>query len=101
MALDPKTKKPTRIGHSIDAKTGTKKRVAKVSGEILTKVTVKGTKTKKDKGAAVPAADGAKAPAKQPFWKRGGGKGEDGAKVDESKTGGAAALPMAHRSQGG
>ena len=34
MIVDPKTKKPTRIGYKIDDK-GNKKRVAKMSGEVI------------------------------------------------------------------
>ena len=35
MILDPKTKKPTRIGHMTDEKTGKKIRIAKGSSEKL------------------------------------------------------------------
>ncbi len=106
MIVDPKTKKPTRIGYTIDAKTGSKKRIAKASGEVI----VKSAKTAAKKGAAkaesAPKADkkkeSAKPENKQAFWKRGATKAGD-ASVTESntKTGGAAALPSAHRSQGG
>src|SRR3989344_5032398 len=34
MILDPKTKKPTRIGYKVDEKTGAKKRIARKSGEV-------------------------------------------------------------------
>jgi large subunit ribosomal protein L24 len=37
-ALDPKTKKPTRIGYGIDEKTGHKIRIAKKSGVLLERV---------------------------------------------------------------
>jgi large subunit ribosomal protein L24 len=36
MILDPKDQKPTRVGYLID-KDGTKKRVARRSGEVLDK----------------------------------------------------------------
>lgn len=35
MLLDPKSGKPTRIGYSVDAKTGKKTRVAKKSGQAI------------------------------------------------------------------
>lgn len=93
MLLDPKTKKPTRVGYKLDAK-GHKVRYAKLSGEILplqstTKGTVKmkgakgakgteGTEVKKDAAGALPK--------KQPFWKRAFTGGPD-ATEDTSKTG--------------
>ncbi len=104
MIVDPKTKKPTRIGYKVDAK-GSKKRVAKASGEVI----VKSAKTAAKKGAAKSEApkadkkkDSAKPEEKQAFWKRGATKAGD-ATVNEgnTKTGGSAALPSAHRSQGG
>ncbi len=95
MVLDPKTKKPTRVGYKIDAKTGKKTRIALVSGEALPLVSkTKGMPVKKegkkddkpkkktsaaDKGAKhddqKPAVEQAaevktQGPAKQPFWKR-------------------------------
>jgi large subunit ribosomal protein L24 len=110
MIVDPKTKKPTRIGYVIDAKTGSKKRIAKASGEVITKAkaTAKSktsAKSSKEDGAGKSekkAKDAAKPESKQAFWKRGGGKTDAGdVKEGDNKTGGAAALPMAHRSQGG
>lgn len=106
MIVDPKTKKPARIGFKMDGKKG-KVRIAKGSGEVIVKAAkaapAKGAKKadgeKKEKAA--PKADAK--PAKQPFWKRGGeGNPEAGdQKVTETKTGGAASMPSAHRSQGG
>ena len=95
MLLDPKTKKPTRVGYRIDAK-GKKVRFAKVSGEVLPIVsTVKAAAPKKAAKAAksteeTKATSGksketsstssqssssspsspSSPPAKQPFWKR-------------------------------
>ena len=109
MIVDPKTKKPTRIGYSIDAKTGQKKRIAKASGEVITKAKTsakKASPAKKD-GETVAAKpekkkESAKPENKQAFWKRSAtAKGGDDVKEGDNKTGGAAALPMAHRSQGG
>ena len=86
MLIDPKTKKPTRIGYKIDAKTGQKVRIAKVSGEALPKVsTAKAVKPKKagaaasaspatveQKGPETSASTEEKkaGPVRQPFWKR-------------------------------
>ena len=100
MLLDPKTKKPTRVGYRIDAKTGKKVRFAKVSGEVLPTVSTvkgaqkatKGTKAIKDTKAAkgtkgeegretketkevkeekgTAVIEKVEAPKKQPFWKR-------------------------------
>lgn len=105
MIVDPKTKKPTRVGYTVDAKTGSKKRVAKASGEVI----VKSAKTAAKKGATksdAPKADkkkeSAKPEEKQAFWKRGATKAGDASVTEgNTKTGGAAALPSAHRSQGG
>lgn len=115
MIVDPKTKKATRIGYSIDAKTGSKKRIAKASGEVITKAKTSAAKkssAKKDAsaGSAQAAApksekpkESAKPEAKQAFWKRSatGKAGDDAAVKEGGKDGGAAALPSAHRSQGG
>ena len=109
MIVDPKTKKPTRIGYTIDAKTGSKKRIAKASGEVITKAKTaakKAAPAKKDGEAAAAKPEkkkeSAKPETKQAFWKRGGAKGDNAeVKEGDNKTGGAAALPMAHRSQGG
>lgn len=112
MVLDPKTKKPTRIGYTIDLKTGKKLRIARVSGEAITGIaTVKTSKTagksekekktgdseeaKSTAAAKVPAT-----PSKQPFWKRGGKSGGD-AQASGAEGGPDKAMPTAHRSQGG
>lgn len=109
MIVDPKTKKATRIGYSIDAKTGSKKRIAKASGEVITKAKASAAKKsapKKDAEAAPKSEkpkESAKPEAKQAFWKRSatGKVGDDAAVKEGGKDGGAAALPSAHRSQGG
>lgn len=89
MVLDPKTKKPTRIGTKVDAK-GRKVRIAKGSGEEIVKV--KAPAAKKDgekaekttKKKAEEKVDAAKPQGKQPFWKRvTGGTAAEGAEVDE------------------
>lgn len=79
MVLDPKTKKPTRIGMKTDAK-GRKVRIAKSSGEVLSAVKVSKAATEKKvapskTSAAVDEADTvikqeAAQQRKQPFWKR-------------------------------
>jgi large subunit ribosomal protein L24 len=74
MLIDPKTKKRTRVGYSIVE--GSKKRIAKRSGEELikgkapvkkesaTKEEAKTTKKKTEK------AESGKKPEKTPFWKK-------------------------------
>ncbi len=108
--IDPKTKKPTRIGYTIDAKTGSKKRIAKASGEVITKAkTAAKSKTsaksvKGDEAGKLEKKEAPKMPeTKQAFWKRSATAkgGEDGSVKEGGKDGGAAALPSAHRSQGG
>lgn len=85
MLLDPKTKKPTRVGFKTDAK-GKKTRIARVSGEALplvakTKAAAPAKKTKAAKGDKAkhddnkPASEEAatvktEGPKKQAFWKR-------------------------------
>lgn len=87
MLLDPKTKKPTRVGYRIDPKTGKKERFAKVSGEALPlQAKTKAAAPKKEKKKAGDKTEksdtpssAASLPAKQPFWKRafsGAAKGE-------------------------
>lgn len=108
MIVDPKTKKPTRIGFTVDAK-GVKKRIAKASGEVIAKsakTAAKKTAAKKDADVVAKpekVKDIPKPESKQAFWKRSAtAKGGDDATVKEGgKDGGAAALPSAHRSQGG
>lgn len=103
MIIDPKTKKPTRIGFKIDDK-GNKKRIAKSSGEVITKAKVAAKKTTKTaETSAKPEKEAVKPEAKQAFWKRSAtAKGGDDTGMKEGgKDGGAAALPSAHRAQGG
>jgi large subunit ribosomal protein L24 len=73
--IDPKTKKPTRVGYKIDEK-GRKFRMARASGEIIKAAAVTTAKeapakkgSSKDKKEEKDVATGA-APTKQPFWKR-------------------------------
>lgn len=68
MLVDPKTKKPTRVGYTVDKKTGRKDRVAKKSKEIIKGVAT----TAPTKGAKKPAGEQKKA-----FWDRGSSKPED------------------------
>jgi large subunit ribosomal protein L24 len=88
--LDPKTKKPTRIGYKVDAKTGKKTRIAKASGEVIVKAVTKAAKAPKD------ATSG-----KSTFWK----KGEKGSGKTDGGTSGSGAgsnvIQTAHRAQGG
>ncbi len=111
MVIDPKTKKPTRIGFRTDAK-GRKIRIAKKSGEEIkgAAVTKKAKTPKKTTTTATAAGEtpaksegkkNAVVPTKQPFWKRGsktegGGEGAAADKPSDAK-----AMPSAHRSQGG
>lgn len=75
MVLDPKTKKPTRIGVRKDEKGG-KVRYAKVSGEVILagKAAVKKQRIPAETATAEKkAASDARqvaAPPKKPFWKR-------------------------------
>jgi large subunit ribosomal protein L24 len=78
MLLDPKTKKPTRVGYKVDAKTGKKERIAKVSGTVIegvaktapAKGASKAKTKKKEDDAQTEAPDTVAAPKKSPFWKR-------------------------------
>lgn len=99
MILDPKTKKPTRIGYKIDPKTGHKSRIAKASGEVIVKAVTKSEK--KTKTTAEKANDATAAlPKKQAFWKRTDeAKNQDGSTI--GRDGGDNAINSAHRSQGG
>ncbi len=110
MILDPKTKKPTRIGYKIDPKTGRKDRIAKGSGEVIVKAVTKAEKTVKKEPKGTKAAKETKEVTtdvtagvpvtKQPFWKRKGeGKGEGGTGGNDA--GGSNVIQTAHRSQGG
>lgn len=100
--LDPKTKEPTRVGFTFDAKTGSKKRIAKASGEVITKAKT-AAKPVKEKEKVEPKKEAPKPPETKPaFWKRSAtAKSGEGAVKEGGKDGGAAALPSAHRSQGG
>lgn len=110
MIIDPKTKKPTRIGYTIDAKTGKKTRIAKKSGEEIKGVAVTKTAKTTKKTTTTTTLASAKSddkkdvsvPIKQPFWKRGSkGKGtveEGGVSENSADT---KSMPSAHRSQGG
>ena len=84
MLVDPKTKKPTRVGHKVDEKTGKKVRIALVSGAVIEKAAPvkaakpkaekkddkkKESKSKEAKETAAPA-EAVKPGAKSPFWKR-------------------------------
>lgn len=96
MLVDPKTKKPTRVGYVKDAKTGRKDRIAKVSKDII-------------KGAATTAPAKGKpsaAPEKKAFWER-SSKGPSGEGTTDTKgkhdksDHPAIALPRASRSENG
>jgi|CXWL01.1.fsa_nt_gi large subunit ribosomal protein L24 len=107
MILDPKTKKPTRIGYKIDPKTGHKSRIAKISGEVILKAVTKAekpstAKTASDKKEKAKTTEATPAkPVKQPFWKRkGDGKGNDTGTGGDTP-GGSNVIQTAHRSQGG
>lgn len=101
MIVDPKTKKPTRIGFKVDEKTGKKTRVARASGEVIAKAaTAKAAKTTKKSDDK--KTDAKPASAKQPFWKRGEqGGSSDGSTGSAGADGGANVIQTAHRSQGG
>jgi large subunit ribosomal protein L24 len=119
MIVDPKTKKPTRVGYQIDAK-GRKVRVAKGSGEIIVaaataKVEKKQTNQKKQKSqktekqdssessASSASSESSKAPTKQPFWKRAftGGPDDTGAGDTKANTNAANPATQIHRSSEG
>lgn len=97
MLVDPKTKKPTRIGYTVDKKTGRKDRIAKASKEII-----KGSATtapSKSKSAAA-------APEKKAFWERSSkgpsGEGTTDAKGKHDKSDHPATMiPHASRSENG
>lgn len=98
MLIDPKTKKPTRIRHAVDPKTGKKQRIATVSGEVITKAarveksekkttakTEQAAATKKEsKSVATKTAqdDTAAKPKKEAFWKRMTRKNDEGISPD-------------------
>ena len=76
MVLDPKTKKPSRIGFLM--KDGKKVRIAKVSGEEVKSVRPPKPKKEKKEGEEVETKTEKKgASAKQPFWRKKGPAGAD------------------------
>ncbi len=103
--IDPKSKKPTRIGYKVDEK-GNKVRIARKSGEVIVKAAKAAKAGKKTDEAGAKAApkksDKSQKPAgeKSPFWKRGGKTAADG-----STSAGSGAdtnvIQTAHRAQGG
>jgi large subunit ribosomal protein L24 len=103
MIIDPKTKKPSRIGTKIDDK-GRRQRIAKKSGTVLTNSKPKAATTevknadsesKEKKGAAkktapkskekTTAETSASKPDAKPFWKRIGGFGSSETDEDSSE----------------
>lgn len=108
MALDPKTKKPTRLGYKIDPKTGRKERVALVSGTVITanavvktdkKAAAKTEKVVDKKPHPSAGADVAKKKVEEsmaeekgegkkggPFWKRMGFGKTGGGPIQEDST---------------
>ena len=69
MLIDPKTKKPSRIGFVM--KDGKKLRIAKRSGEEVKKVSVpKKAVEKKEAAPEKKAPEAPEAGGKQPFWKK-------------------------------
>jgi large subunit ribosomal protein L24 len=119
MLLDPKTKKPTRVGYKVDPKTGAKQRVSRKSGEVIPVVSQtkaapkKKTAAKKSETDETPKAPKAgkkeeqaevkaEGPVRQPFWKRafagGPQAGDHAGKTHEG--GGAAPQQTIHRSSG-
>ena len=109
MILDPKTKKPTRIGYKVDPVTGKKVRIAKVSGEVLpvqattkaatAKKVTKATKETKGTKAATATEEKVSSPSsrpkKLPFWKRAFSGGPSSESSMENSTGADAAHPSA------
>lgn len=83
MAIDPKTKKRTRLGSKIDAK-GKKTRIAKKSGEVLVKVkAAKVTAKKEAKPVASKKEEETTTTKSVPFWKKKTAAGADPAAVKE------------------
>lgn len=74
MLLDPKTKKPTRVGYKIDAATGAKVRIARTSGAVIEKAAPPEASVTTQEEKKVEKASPEKAAKKTPFWKRGKGK---------------------------
>jgi large subunit ribosomal protein L24 len=109
--IDPKTKKPTRIGYKIDAK-GHKVRIAKGSGEVIvaaasTKAEAPkkktGAKAKKEDAEVKTEEKAAGPAAKQPFWKRAftGGPDDTGTADTRANTNAANPATQIHRSSEG
>lgn len=101
--VDPKTKKPTRVGYKVDEKTGKKSRIAKKSGELIVKAVTKAAKAPSD--GKTPAKKEKKTdaamPTKSSFWKR-GEKGSGNIEAGASGTENAPnVIQTAHRAQGG
>ncbi len=93
MILDPKTKKGSRVGYTIDDK-GKKTRISKASGQAVVKVTPKKEKkAKTEKKSSDSSATSASSEAsdtsssKQPFWKRMSFGGADNTEGDTSEGG--------------
>lgn len=116
MIVDPKTKKPTRVGYKIDEK-GRKVRVAKGSGEIIVAAaTAKADAPKKGAKKKTPRSDeklntmtpetsstDGKMPTKSPFWKRAftGGPDDTGTDTGRANTNAANPATQIHRSSEG
>lgn len=98
MVIDPKTKKRSRIGYTIDSAKGKKMRVAKKSGEELKKSHVASKKTTVEKAEEKVKEDSGKKQEKKekstnvkkkdtPFWKKMGfGAEEMGSDMAEVET---------------
>jgi large subunit ribosomal protein L24 len=112
MIVDPKTKKPTRVGYKVEK--GVKVRVAKASGEVIAEAaTAKAEGPKKKTGAKAPAKkkeenasteEKASGPVtKQPFWKRAFSGAPDAEGTSDSRANTNAANPatQVHRSSEG
>ncbi len=103
MILDPKSGKPSRIGYSIDAKTGKKQRIAKASGSVIGRTKVEKPKVKPDDAKASKAekTEETKPTGKKPrFWNKAGGFGKDASGSGKTESGSAKASPVHTRSAG-
>lgn len=99
MVLDPKTKKPTRVGFRLDAKTGKKERVARLSGTVIPKA-AEAKPEKKTKTSDKPAdkADKIEEKKKGRFWERMGiGKGAPATEDAPRRGGSEPDHPVAHQ----
>jgi large subunit ribosomal protein L24 len=81
MILDPKTKKPSRIGYKVDEK-GHKIRISKISGEEVKIVKAKAVKKAEKIKDAPEKTEKDTSAKKSPFWKKMG----FGASVDSAET---------------